>query len=278
MVLPGGIVVEAGALQREFRFRPLDGALELALRESGRGVDSLAAQVTRVLERALETLGGDAPSLARVRDLSVGDRDYLITRLAQLFDDRPVWLAANCGDCGEPFDLSFRYADLPVKDAGPGYPCSPVETSRGRLRVRIVTGADQEAMALAGDDQQVLRLMLQRILVPDGERTAFDVADLSDADIALLEQRVEAMSPECSRRLLTECPQCGATNTVAVNPYGFLETPVTGLFAEVHRIASHYHWSERDILALTRERRRTYLKLIDADRGLQVSEPLAGLH
>lgn len=34
------------------------------------------------------------------------------------------------------------------------------------------------------------------------------------------------------------------------------------LLTEVHALALHYHWSERDILALPRARRRRYLALL----------------
>lgn len=34
---------------------------------------------------------------------------------------------------------------------------------------------------------------------------------------------------------------------------------------DVHRLASLYHWSEPEILRLTRRRRREYLSLIDGD-------------
>lgn len=42
------------------------------------------------------------------------------------------------------------------------------------------------------------------------------------------------------------------------------------LVAEIHTLASRYHWTERDILALRLNRRRAYLALIEqeADRAL----------
>ena len=37
---------------------------------------------------------------------------------------------------------------------------------------------------------------------------------------------------------------------------------VDRLYTEVHHLALHYHWSERDILALPRGRRQRYLGLL----------------
>ena len=268
MVLPGGIDV-AGELRRDYRFRPVNGELELALGESGDGVGSLAAQVTTVLSLALERVGGAVPTPDAVRDLSVGDRQYLMTRLALHIDNRPVWLVAHCGACGEPFDISFNYADLPVKPAGQGYPFATVDTSLGTLQVRTPTGADQEHVATTPDDDQAMQVMLQRILAGDDEGAEVDTTRLSEEDVKAIEAQVEALAPECANQLLTQCPQCQASNSVPVNPYGFLAQPVGDLFAEIHTLASHYHWSEQAILALPRRRRQTYLRLIDKGRGMQ---------
>jgi hypothetical protein len=262
MALPGGIDI-AGELRRDFRFHPVNGELELMLAESTEGADSLAAQVTSVLSLALECIGGAAPTPDRLNGLCVGDRQYLISRLALHVDDRPVWLVAECGACGEPFDVSFNYADLPVKPAGKGYPEAEVDTSLGRLRVRTPTGADQERIAATTDDDQAMRLMLRRIVAGD-----IDTYALSETDLDAIEKMVEAISPECAAHLATVCPQCQSYNEVPVNLYGLLERPAGELFAEIHKLASYYHWSERAILALPRRRRQTYLQLIDKGRGL----------
>lgn len=39
------------------------------------------------------------------------------------------------------------------------------------------------------------------------------------------------------------------------------------LFDEVHLLALHYHWAERDILALTAARRGRYLQRLLRDRA-----------
>lgn len=34
------------------------------------------------------------------------------------------------------------------------------------------------------------------------------------------------------------------------------------LYSEVHFLALHYHWSEKDILSMTRDRRKMYVELL----------------
>ncbi|MBL8741651.1 MAG: hypothetical protein JNK04_11175 [Myxococcales bacterium] len=48
-----------------------------------------------------------------------------------------------------------------------------------------------------------------------------------------------------------------------------------GLLQDVHRIASRYHWAERDILALSWARRRRYLNLIDSESAASLLDELS---
>ena len=268
--LPGGIFLE-GELRRDYRFLPITGALELALGESARFVDTHAAQITTVLSQTLDSIGGTPVSEELVRNLSVGDRQFLMVRLAAHIDDQPVWLTAPCSTCGERFDVSYRYLELPVKRAGDEYPCAMVSTTSGDLLVRVPTGADQELIASAAEEEEGMRILLRCIVSSSKKDAEFAPAKLDTAAIHVIEQRVEAMAPEIATELLSQCPHCDADNTIALNPYACLAHPVEGIFDEVHTIASHYHWSEQAILEMPRDRRQTYLRLIDSGRGMHGS-------
>jgi len=272
--LPGGLL-SGGVLDRSFRFKPVTGALELTLEESAWSAPNHPARVTAVLCAALDSLGnGDAASVDRVRDLSVGDRQFLMRRLASHIDDRRFWLTVHCAACREKFDVPVRHSELPVKPAGEEYPQAVVATGLGRLRVRVPTGADQEAIAATGDDDRALQVLLRRITAAENGASDVDVSRLSREEVATIEARVEAMAPEVASHLFTTCPYCDRENRVPVSPYACLERPVGDLFAEVHRLAFWYHWSEREILELPRSRRQVYLHLIDRSRGMQSATQL----
>jgi len=266
--LPGGIRID-GVIKRSFHFKPVTGSFEIMLCESARDAGSHPARITAVLSEALEELGDTAVSASRVRNLSVGDRQYLMCQLAAHIDDQESWLTAECGKCRELFDVSLRYADLPIKPAGKEYPETAVETEQGNLRVRVPTGADQEAIATVDDEIKALHILLQRLLSTVEPSRAFDVEQLSQNDIAAIEARVEAMAPETATHLRTHCPNCETENQLPISQYQSLQHPVGDLYAEIHRLASCYHWSESEILALTRARRQIYLQLIDQSRGMQ---------
>ena len=64
------------------------------------------------------------------------------------------------------------------------------------------------------------------------------------------------------------CPACGAANRVRVDLFRHGRLDSHGLLQEVHSLAISYHWSESEILSLSRERRQAYLGLIDRARGV----------
>jgi hypothetical protein len=266
--LPGGIRI-AGVLKRSFRFKPVTGSLEIVLCESASDAGTTPARITAVLSEALAELGDTAVSVSCVRNLSVGDRQFLMDQLAAHIDDQLVWLTAECGQCHELFDISLRFAELPVKPAGEDFPETTVETEHGRFRVRVPTGADQEAIATVDDETEALHILLQRLVSTVEPSQALDVTQLSGNDIAVIEARVEAMAPEIATHLQTHCPSCETENQLPISPYATLQRPVGDLYAEIHRLANTYHWSESDILSLPRARRQIYLQLIDQSRGMQ---------
>jgi hypothetical protein len=259
--LPGGLYID-GTLRRDYRFKPLCGALELSLAEAAAEDGCTADKVTAMLACALATLAGQEPDRLLVATLVVGDRQFLMRQLSALLDDSPRWLTASCTACQTRFDLSYRPSTLPVKHAGEGFPERSVQIGDDCYRLRLPTGADQAGLDLGKGPDEQQRELLARLLQP-----AADVSTLSRQDIEKLDQTLEAMAPEVALQLLAACPQCQAENTVGVDPYQSLDCSADALLGEIHRLASTYHWSQRDILELPRRRRHHYLQLIDGNRG-----------
>jgi len=275
MQLPGGIRID-GELRETFHFKPVTGLLELALSESALRACTHPARVTSVLCEALNDLGGMPPSASLVRELSVGDRQFLMRCLAVHIDDQPVWLTAKCGRCAESFDLSFQHSELPVKPAGRDYPETMVETTQGSILVRVPTGSDQEAVAVIQEEGRAIRALLERLISRQGNGDPLDVEALTEGDIEAIEKAAEEMAPEIAQSLLVQCPNCSAENEVPLTPYACMEKPVGNLYSEVHTLAANYHWSEHEILTLPRSRRHTYLSLIDSSRGMNSSGNFEG--
>lgn len=264
-MLPGGLWNNESR-QRQFHFKPLTGEVELALAESGRTADKLPQQVSAVLTSALDSLADDSPTYEAVARLSVGDRQYLMRRLAIHLGHDSIWLTAQCRQCAAPFDVSIRQSQLPVKPAGVAYPFVEVDSAIGRLKFRVPNGSDQEVVAALDDERQAFMTLLTRCLI---ESCDADVSDLTDEDIQIIEAAMEAVAPEVANQIQATCPECDAENIVEISPYSCLGVAGNNLFSEIHQLAMYYHWSEAEILALPRARRSTYLSLIDRARGMR---------
>lgn len=261
MQLPGGLV-ENGTRRRDWAFRPVSGAFELALAEVKDEAGSAPQAVTRALALALDRLGGAVATEDRVAALCVADRQFLMRELECHLGDEGGWFQADCRHCGERFDFRIAYADLPVQEAAAGYPLARIDLDGRQLRFRLPTGADQERLVGLPDDQA--RSWLVRQLALDAELPETPGQDL----IAAAEAALEAISPGIVLTVRAACPECGAGNAVELDPYRVLARPGDHLLQEVHQIALHYHWREADILDLPRERRQRYLQLIDRARGM----------
>ncbi|MCP4657399.1 MAG: hypothetical protein GY856_18495 [bacterium] len=273
MLLPGGLWHD-GERRRSFAFKPLTGAVELAIAESGEGDRDLPLRVSLVLAAALAELGGQRPTPQLAGQLPVADRQFLVRLLAAHLGRGGVWLTVPCHHCAEPFDFFVEQSALPVKEAGEGFPFAGAEISAGRCHLRIPTGADQQAVAGLEDDADAVETLARRCLTAiddDGDHgSGASLGDLtlSRGDLAAINAALEAVAPEVALQVQPVCPECGQANEVAVDPYLCLSDGGDELFAEIFHMATTYHWSEPEILALPRHRRQRYLKLADQARGM----------
>lgn len=261
MQLPGGLCID-GEVRRDYAFRPVTGALELAIAESGQW-SGQPARVTAALTAALAQLGGQVASWDVAHRLSVGDRQFLVRQLGAHLGFDAEWLSAHCRDCDAAFDFQVRHSAFPVKPAAESYPYTQASTSRGEVRLRVPSGADQEAVAGVEDMDAATRRLVSRLLV-DGE-----AGDFSAEDIAAMEAALETAAPEVATVVQGVCPECGAENQVEVDPYRCLDRDARQIFAEIHALASAYHWSEAEIVSLPVARRKTYLRLVDQACGMR---------
>lgn len=264
-MLPGG-VWRAGERHRSYGFRPLTGAVELGIAEAWAESSSVPAAVTAALSAAIDEIGGNVPDTATVRSLSVGDRQFLVRKLAGHLGCSRVWLASACTVCGESFDFAVDQAELPAKPASP----RPVEcaSSIGPLTVRPPTGADQEAVA-ESEDAEAVQLLIERCVRRHGEPLTDEQVDqVLAADFVALDEAFSSCSPEVTTVVTAVCPECDASSEIRIDPYLLFDARAEDLLTDVHTVASAYHWSEAEILALPRARRMQYLARIDQSRGM----------
>jgi hypothetical protein len=291
--LPGGLVIEINGeptLVRDFSFRPITGALEMQLQDLLQECSAnntahpvwvsrfLVAILARLATRKIEP--DDEKSMAMVRELCVADRHYLLLqwRLMLAGGSDFEWLSAHCPACEARYDFPLEWAQLPVKPAGEYFPQFPfflnnTSINNGEaIQVRVPRGSDQEFIAqlhtqVHTQDETNLRAhLLQHLIIADNPRAL--VQALDDDEIARIETALEQAAPELAQQLQLACPECGEQHQVQLDWYRGIHKPVDELLDQVHSLAANYHWSEREILALPKQRRTAYLRRLDRDRGV----------
>ncbi|HWT11147.1 MAG TPA: hypothetical protein VN231_00165 [Allosphingosinicella sp.] len=256
--------------------RPLTGAHEAMLEPR---IDELPAErATRVIAAVTERIGDRAPvpqSLAR--QLSAGDRERLLLGCAAATLGDQAELVAQCPHegCGELIELSQSLREAMRPPAGPPRPIEHellVRDGEGlrKLRFRLPNGADQEAAArqARSDPAAAAAMLLERCLVStDGDAGAA----LDDPEIAAaLDEAMGELDSAAEASAEGSCPACGGPIKVLLDGMTLLSSGMASndrLTREIHILASAYHWSETEILALPLARRRRYLDLLQADAG-----------
>ena len=264
--LPHGLFDADGVCHRDAVLRTMTGHEELMLT-----VDGGAEVVNDLLTSVVERVGGyDQVDHELVGALTRGDRQALVLHLrAGLYGDR-ISLVVRCPSpaCAALSDVDLRVsALLPARSAArPHLTC---ETPSGTAVIHEPTGADDDAVVALGNVPRSERgaLLWSRIVELDGRRlsaadwTALPAATRHALALALAEG---TRAPELA--FLARCPTCAAHLELVLDPFALLvrELQLGGdrLFAEVHALAFHYHWSESEILALPRPRRWRYLELL----------------
>ena len=174
----------------------------------------------------------------------------------------------NAGDCGEPMDLPLDLRDFAAPAASPAIECRPADGPL--LTLRLPRGDDQRRWLAGIDDPSAGAPVMAADLVErvDGVPTPAGWQP-EPGWLADIEQALEQADPLTALVLETACPSCGEAVRVALDLESHLLALLAGeqprLLEEIHRLASAYHWSEADIVALPATRRRAYLDRLDRD-------------
>lgn len=281
--LPGGYYDTAGTRHREVELSPLSGRDEELLAARTRAPAEL---VTGVLARCLRRVGTLAPvDEAIARELTVGDRQYLLLKLREATFGPRVALVTSCSwpDCGEKVDIDFEIPQVPLREAtsGPVYEVElsaaalPAASAEARLvRFRLPTGADQEHCTplLEVNPAAALHALLSACLVQVGAQqppSPERIAELSPLARAEIDAAMTARSTGPALTMRARCPGCGRGFTVPLDlqELFFDEAAASRdlLYRQVHYLAFHYHWGERDILDMPRAKRLHYVELLAAE-------------
>jgi hypothetical protein len=270
--MPGGIHLD-GNWRRDAALRPLEGRDEGFLAQQGDAL-SPAARTTAMLVRCLRRVGSvSAVTTDVVRSLSVGDREALLLHLRRLTLGETMSCLLACPACGDKLDLALDISELLV----PAYEHSGdvhemlvrADDASYRVRFRLPNGQDQERAAplVAAAPGAAADLILRRCVheVVD-EQTGEPANSIPPSVANALDREFAQLDPQAEILLDLVCAACGVAFQTPFDVADYFYREMRGhereLHRDVHLLAFHYHWSERDILRLSRRKRMIYLDLI----------------
>jgi hypothetical protein len=229
-----------------------------------------------VLEAAAHTAVNTVALLTRLATGELNWRELPAVELSALaLLIRRAWLGdriraeALCptGGCDEPIDVAFIVSEY-LEHHRPRRPrglreCEPGWFALGEtgVRFRIPTIADVLDLVERPDSESLLDRCVQTAPVPP-------------ALARRLERALDALAPRLDGGLTGTCPNCARTVELRFEPISYvleeLREACAGLFSQIHDIAFAYHWPESTILALPRQRRRSYVAMIRQEEAALV--------
>ena len=210
------------------------------------------------LDRALTILAAATPGASRdaLADLSIGERDARLLQLRALLLGSRAEGFTECPQCAERIEFPFDTA------AFTSHPEGRVPRSLQRMapaRLRPPTSRDLALVVTAEDDQQALRILLERC----GLKSDLPNDAIEAASRALLELTRRRKSPSSST-----APPARIAGNCSSTSRSFSGREISAqaqrLLREIDALARAYGWTEREILGLSAQRRQTYLELIAA--------------
>lgn len=132
-------------------------------------------------------------------------------------------------------------------------------SSREAVSFRLPTIGDVRVATASADPERSLR---ERCVRP---------ANVSAAAARRINRAMTALAPSLTEDVTVRCPACGGTDRLRFDPVSYslaeLRDAASGLYEEVHLLASVFRWQEDAILGLPRSRRARYANLIRRDKA-----------
>jgi hypothetical protein len=271
-LLPLGYVDQSGRCHREAILRPITGREQQFLCLCSQ-TSSTAAVTTALLARCIVCLGEMREiTPALVRELLVGDREFLLLRLYQMTFAGKIHVQLYCPAeaCAEVTEILLDLDQITLE-------ADQIETSTFTIKLnfreertisfRLPTGADQEALISATNltEEQQSEALIRRCLL--GEESA--AGALTRRECEEVENRMKTLAPLIEVELEATCPKCSGIFSHHIDlPWLILSeirSREAALEQDIHSLAFYYHWPESEIMSLTPRMRTRYVDLLDLE-------------
>ena len=200
------------------------------------------------------------------RDLSIGKRIECLLVLAAGGREATLGFPLRCKVCAEEIEFELPLQEISEVQHGADLTETVgVDISGRRINFRKPTGRDQEEWSRMRftDESDAARVMIITLAELPGP-----LEGIQPDEFSTVEELLEGADPLVAFSCSVRCGECGELNEHEIDlmetALGMLHRAQHQLIVAVHRLASHYHWSEQEIFAVPDWRRRQYLQLIEA--------------
>ncbi|MEO6998479.1 MAG: hypothetical protein ABI112_10380 [Terracoccus sp.] len=269
--LPGGLWEDGTEPLRTLALRPVGDEDQSFLLDTARRLPP-AQRANLLLARCLE------PEVRHVvPHLTIGDREALLLQLRGLTLGDRLECLVSCPrvECGLMMQVHLDVHDVLLPAYADPRAEHVLSLEHGGativLRLRLPCAADLDRVGnLASPDAEAAATTLLAACVldvrVDGTLAQLDLLD--EVVVAEVERKLAELDPQAEIELELECSECGLPFEVLFDAGTFLlqevDEQADQLLADVHLLALHYHWGEREILSMSSDRRSRYLDLVTA--------------
>jgi predicted RNA-binding Zn-ribbon protein involved in translation (DUF1610 family) len=216
------------------------------------------------LDRALTLLSAASPELSRdeLADLTIGERNARLLRLREGILGAGAAAISECPRCGErvEFPLDTRTLDHAEE---PSSTAREIEVNGARVRFRLPTSRDMAGAVAAADQSRGVRCLIERCVVEPSPPE-----ELPEEIVEAVGEAMVKADPQAEIIISLGCPNCGRHWELLFDIAYFFWNEIAAqaqrLVCEIDVLARAYGWTEREILSLPAQRRRTYLEMLAA--------------
>ncbi|AIF82578.1 hypothetical protein NTE_00497 [Candidatus Nitrososphaera evergladensis SR1] len=232
---------------------------------------------TPIYRRAIALLGRlahfkDVPpenSEEITRQLCLGDRSALLLNIRRSMLGDRISLVLPCTNCGNNLSADLSITQLLEGGARERREVYEVQAGKYQLAIHPVTGADQDALFAKAHSRTDFQATLVRMCIRSCVPSLPATDGIPDEVYEAVSSTLEEVDPLSDTIIRVSCPECNRSFSASV-PIERLFFQDTGIAArnqlekDIHWLAFHYHWSEKDILSLPIKKRKAYIDLINA--------------
>lgn len=204
-----------------------------------------------------------------LEEIGLGQRDALLLNLRELLFGKNMACLVVCPACGDRLEMSLQVPEMQVNQDETGTHLAKVQSihiDEYDLEFRSPNNRDLIVIADAPEGEDLRRLLLERCFqkITQGQEI-LPIDELPENIMDAVIERMAQIDSQADVQLSLTCPACQHQWFVAFDIVSFLWNELNSwairLLHEVGILASHYGWSEKDILDMSPFRRRLYLEM-----------------